>query len=1444
MTSLRIAIILLALSIASIIAFSSQSFHSKADSPVVNIPKLSSDDGAVESKKAGRPTLLTTGIKGLRSLTGNSTYQAPVALDNEFWIHVLGTIDFLSDDSGNFTGVHAFLTFPQHGNLDHTTNEHIYSFLVQPTYFTGFDSFIYQVCDNDNLNDCASATVTLHLYGDDGDLGPNSCNAHAGGPINVTNGNMYLQQTDYRLPGVGPMIDVTRTYNSMSQRVGLFGKGWSAAYDESISISPANTLRFNQADGRAIYFGSPAGSTGPLVPVVGDFHGRLTQGSGGFTLTMKDGSVHQFNLAGRLGSFADRNGNQTTLAYDTSGHLTSVTDPFGRVLIFTPDSNGRVTSISDSMGTVAVYSYDSGNTLHSVTYADNSFFEFAYDSSARLTSVKDALLHTVESHTYDGQGRALTSERDSGVEHYDLAYVSATRTDVTNALGQVSKYTFDTSKGRNVVTQVEGVCSCGGSGSQIQTWTYDNQLNVTAKTDALGHTTSNTYDSNGNRLTETDAIGTTAYTYNQFAEVLTATDKMNGVTTNTYNTAGDLLTVNDALSHTTTLAYDSRGQAQTLTDARGKVTTFTWDTSGRLTQRTDALNHDTNFAYDARARLTSVTNALNETTSYEYDAAGRLMKTTFPDSNFVSSTYDLGGRRTKVTDARGHDTNSAYDGADRLISVTDALSHAVSHAYDLMSNQTSRTDALGRVTNYEYDDFNHLNKVIYPLATTGATRLQETIEYDVAGNVKKKTDTAGRDTTYLYDAVNRLTKITDPLLQQTQFEYNARSLTTGVLDALNQHYTFAYDPLGRTTGMTRASVSMSYGYDAVGNRTSRTDYNGVTTSYSFNDLNRLTAISYPNSTNATYGYDELSRLTSATNENGTVGFTYDNRGRVDSTTDVFNKTLSYGYDENGNRLAVAIGGLDYAAYVYDAVNRLTDLSDGSAVVASYGYDATNKATSRNLINGVNSTYEYDGLNRLTRLRDVKATMTVLDNQYGYNAASQIVGKTTPGATQNFGYDATDRLSSVVANGSASESYTYDAVGNRTSSFTDSELAYASFNRLTSIRRGAYGDPNSSRSYDNNGNLIQGPFWQSGLISSVPESYAAYSYDFENRLTQVVEAWLDSLFFGWNYTTVNYQYDALGRRIARSTSNGDVQKFVYDGQNVIQDLNDSGQVITSYLNGPGVDNKIRQTDANGNLYYSKDHLGSTNALTNDSGQVVESIGYDSFGNSTGSGYTRYTYTGREFDADTGLYYYRARWYDPQVGRFISEDPARFRGGLNWYAYVDNDPVNFRDPTGLGPILNLEGEPWLDDRNPEPIWPRYFIFGDGGIFSSATYKEFISATERAKQPCRPFGERFVENFSETNQALPGAGAPIGFGLITAGKISEISGEPGIFRLAWDGFYPRSAVPSALGRAGLNKVAVTASFEGGVAIGSYISAAGCPCGENKPLIWMWNQIDKARY
>lgn len=241
-----------------------------------------------------------------------------------------------------------------------------------------------------------------------------------------------------------------------------------------------------------------------------------------------------------------------------------------------------------------------------------------------------------------------------------------------------------------------------------------------------------------------------------------------------------------------------------------------------------------------------------------------------------------------------------------------------------------------------------------------------------------------------------------------------------------------------------------------------------------------------------------------------------------------------------------------------------------------------------------------------------------------------------------------------------ESHTYDDVGNRTASHQGSSYSYQPFNRLVSANGTTFG-------YDPNGNQTS--------KSNASGSWA-YVWDYENRLKQA------SLSGG---VSVTYSYDALGRRIQRTSSVSGTERFVYDGADVVRDLDGSNATVADYLNALGIDNKLRQTTSSITSYFITDHLGTTRGLSDATGILTSGLSYDSFGNFTGgSASTRYTYTGREADAETGLMYYRARWYDRQQGRFISEDPVGFDSGVNWYTYVENNPVASNDPSGLRPL----------------------------------------------------------------------------------------------------------------------------------------------------------------
>jgi RHS repeat-associated protein len=248
---------------------------------------------------------------------------------------------------------------------------------------------------------------------------------------------------------------------------------------------------------------------------------------------------------------------------------------------------------------------------------------------------------------------------------------------------------------------------------------------------------------------------------------------------------------------------------------------------------------------------------------------------------------------------------------------------------------------------------------------------------------------------------------------------------------------------------------------------------------------------------------------------------------------------------------------------------------------------------------------------------------------------------------------------VLQGGNTSESYSYDAVGNRLSSLGVSPYSYNSSNELTST-------PSVTYTYDNNG---------STLTKVTSSGTTRYNWDFENRLASVV--------LPASGGTVSFKYDPFGRRIQKASSSA-TTNYVYDGANVLEEVDGSGNVLARYVQSPAVDQPLAEVRGSTTGYYEADGLGSITSLSNSSAALGNIYTYDSYGNLTASSGTvvnPYRYTGREFDTETGIYYYRARYYNPTTGRFLSEDPIRFEGGIDFYTYVSNSPLNDIDPSGF-------------------------------------------------------------------------------------------------------------------------------------------------------------------
>lgn len=1073
-----------------------------------------------------------------------------------------------------------------------------------------------------------------------------SCVGH---PVSVLTGNVFLDQTDSILSGLRQPLALTRSYNSKRanrQQSGLFGRGWTHSFESRMYQLTGSILKLTGEDGVAIYFEDPDGDQTYTAMLPKAERTTITRTAEGFVRHFPRGGHETYDLQGRLIRRTDELGNTVTIAYDGSGELVSVTDPNGRAFSFQRTLE-RTLILTGPGGTIATYEF-SGLGLSAVKYADGTGYRFHYDLGGQLLSMTDLQGRVLEKHEY-ADGRALTSELADGREKLTLTY-EEDRTVVSNALGHVATYEWSKQGGSKRVTRLTGCSACGGGGGETQSWTYDASGRPTSSTNGLNQSTSYIYDASGNVSSVTDALNqVTRFSYNGEARLLTRNNPDGSSVSFAYGPAGPTsttATVSPGVERTTTVGYDALGRVTSRTDGRGKTWTFAYRAFGDVTGVTDPLSHTTAFGYDSTGRRTSIADAIGRTTTVAYDVLGRVTRVTDGEGKASDVEYDGHGRRSKVKDPLGRTTGFTYDLYGRLETQVDASGSATRYGYDLMSKLTSLTDAKGETTSFEYDSFSRLTKVTYP-------------------------------------------------------EGGSETLT----------------------------------YDAAGRRATRTDRRGITTTYSYDNLGRVLGRTYSNGEPAvTFNYDPLGRLAAAASAVDTLSWTYDLAGQlVSEHSSRAGTTISHTYDEAGNPTALGLGGSPLIGHSVDDASRLTSIARGSSVF-TFSYDPADQRIGLVMPNGVSTTYSYDLASRLVSVIATTGSTTVASHSYAYDDAGTRTQKTTPAFSEDYLYDDASRLTGINRTGSmvGVSRYGYDRVGNRLLSQSDSAISTSSYNsrnQLSSVAAGGSltirGQVNEASSVKVNGQparVLPGNLFEAELNATagtnpftveakdasgntrtstfevdVPSAAATFTYDSNGNMASRSEAGVSTT-YGWDAENrlkrvvrdgseiARFAYDPLGRRVEKTTTSGTIS-YVYDGFDILQEISPVGSFV--YIHGTGIDEPLARQDGSGALlYYHADGLGSIVKMTDQAGSVTQTRQYDAWGNlEVSADQPGYGFTGREWDPETGLYYYRARYYDPKIGRFLSEDPIGFQGGVNFYEYVFSNPANWVDAYGLDVLVAL-------------------------------------------------------------------------------------------------------------------------------------------------------------
>ncbi|MDO8390244.1 MAG: RHS repeat-associated core domain-containing protein [Actinomycetota bacterium] len=1087
--------------------------------------------------------------------------------------------------------------------------------------------------------------------------------------VNASIGAYSESWTDVSVAGVGPALELTRTYNSSDRRVGLFGKGWTSTYETRVFENCVNgdvTVLFG--DGRReTHYSNGAG--GYITPPGYTTHLTKT-GTTGWTLSDTDGSVMTFRADGRLTAIADADAQALSLTYDASSRLTQVSDVVsGRYLNF-GYTGSRVTSVSTnpvtSDGVTAPlewrYQYSGSNLALACDARNNDpatgWCTWYYVQGGVIRRVTDANGHVDKEIGYLGGKVAWTEDGAGNRTTFD--YVNSNKTVVTDPNGHSTTSEFD-----GYYRLVKTTDALG----DVTTYHYDSSGMRDSVTDPLGRTTSFTFDGAGNQLSATDALGhTTWFGYDGFNNQTSVRDaRSSGSADDTYavTSSWDGIYRNKLTEATPPTSQHPAGSTRTWTyttgsesaigggvtparllkaevDPNGGVTAYGYDAKGNLRETTDSSGLVTEYGYDELGRLVSRTQYPSGfpggvVIAYVLDAGGRVVRqddaaqvgaiTGIVHQRQVASVFDAVGNLVSVTEADIGGSAApdpqrvsllAYDAADRLVSVTDPLGGVSTTGYDAADNVTSRADARGQVVQYEYDALNRLTRRV------------------AVGAVRDEGASADRDVvleTNVYDAAGQKVLSTDPVGVTTRFDYDAAG-------QLVKRVLLAYrDP----DGSERDIVLEETVYDAAGHATSVATGGGTRVEQRTYDpagflvqtvqdpagIHRVTDLFHDNAGN-------LVRQV-ASDSTGSVErrFVLDAGGRVliDTTENgAVDLTTTYTYDNRGNRLSEVTpngnvqGGTpaDHTTnYTLDALGRTVEVTSppvaitepGNTTVArpsvaseynTFGEIVAQRNERGHVVNRV-----FDALGRLTQtvypdILDSTGTTIHSAESTTYDANGNVTSRTDGrGHTTDFTYDGLGRLIRSTAPAAGS------APRGVTSYWYDDAGQVATQVDASGAR--------VVQSYDDRGRLRAHTAVVRNDTTTPDEYTTAYTYDDAGDLVSERSPLAE---------VTTFQYDQLGRRVAVVDPTLAVTTYAYDvadrvvlttdplGRATQETFDQAGRSTATTQLAPGgapLAISTRTYDATGLLLASTSPRG--NAYGADSALFTTSYQYDALGRLT-------------------------------------------------------------------------------------------------------------------------------------------------------------------------------------------------------------------------------------
>ena len=920
--------------------------------------------------------------------------------------------------------------------------------------------------------------------------------------------------------------------------------------------------------------------------------------------------------------------------------------------------------------------------------------------------IENNLIKAQTKYEYDESGRVIREIRWIGDTNGDGALTESDETSET-------AYTYAEENGLHVITcTVSGIRDADGNAQPPSVTVYKSNLfgSPVSQTDPNGNTTTVEYDALQRPVKLTYASGAEeTASYDMSVPSMTVTDKRGNVQKTVYTKTGEISGIyrqnGDSWIPLSLYTYDSACRPVSVKTYRDsgnfKTEEYTYDLYSRITQKqikeNTTLRSTESYTYSISGTTTKSTAGADGTSIADQletvDAYGRLLSSQLKNSSETIAstyTYDCFDNCLTATDPMGTKTTNTYDIFGNLLTSQTPYSGTVSNTYDMAGRRQTATDRNGNTAVYHYDVLDRLILEETPFDEQNTAKKK--YFYDSASNLiseKQQKNAPGeaesyRTVNYAYNNRNQITAVSGDTVPVSYTYDSAENMIRQQIGSGEEtaEYHYTYNTLGQVLSETNPlGKANSYTYDFAGNVLTKTDRNGnVTqntygifgiskiqigtsvTDYSYNGIGQLMQKKLTSSQKLTdeesYTYDPFGRMTACENQDCSITnpevadngyllqYSYDKNSNLLGYTLSENQTqksvVSYQYDQN-NRLTKATLDGKIFLYQYDQNGNLLQ-KQGGGITTQIAYNKANLPVSYQ--NGTLQSYAYTYALDGNRLTDSE-TVSQVQKSYQYTNRGELSAETVNGATTAYTYDS--RGNRLTKTGADTATYLYDLA-----------------NRMTKETHDTWYEDNY---YDNAGNLTDVyHFYQN---ADNPDSYGMqfwwYRYNELNQLTSYHKNGDE-----WTYT-----YNVNGLRNSKQASHGDTATFTWNGGNMIREKDSVLETIYTY----GADGVTTQKNRVRELVYQKDAHGNVVAVTDSSGNPIESYTYDAFGNqpSAVDAYRNFRYCGEYTDPETGFVYLRNRYYNPATGRFITEDPVQ--DGANWYSYCGGNPVMLVDPDGL-------------------------------------------------------------------------------------------------------------------------------------------------------------------